>query len=161
MPLHVLWTHSMHCEHRMEFILTPLQQTTQGTCQISGGHPGHNQRTKTWFSSYWHESLYFPCQPVVSVNGSEEQGMLIAMAIIIITCTCRVPFPSESLGPSLVSLPGLSHWQTPRYGVASRCILSHSPSMACGVSGIISLSKLLLFFRFTVGILTHNNKNLL
>ena len=30
MPLHLLWTHSLHCKHSMQFLLPPLQQTTQG-----------------------------------------------------------------------------------------------------------------------------------
>ena len=30
MPLHFLWTHSLHCEHSMEMLPTPLQQTAQG-----------------------------------------------------------------------------------------------------------------------------------
>ena len=30
MQLHVLWTHNMHCEHRMEFLLIPLQHTAHG-----------------------------------------------------------------------------------------------------------------------------------
>ena len=30
MPLHFLWTHSMHCEYRMDLLPTPLQQTAQG-----------------------------------------------------------------------------------------------------------------------------------
>ena len=34
----------------------------RGTCQISGGHPGHHQRLGTWSSSCWHRVL---CQPSV------------------------------------------------------------------------------------------------
>ena len=30
MPLHLLWTHSMHCEHWIESLPTLLQQTAQG-----------------------------------------------------------------------------------------------------------------------------------
>ena len=30
MPLHLLWTNSLHCEHSVEFLPTPLQQTVQG-----------------------------------------------------------------------------------------------------------------------------------
>ena len=35
----------------------------KGTCQISGGHPGHHQRPNTWSYSCWYGALYFPCEP--------------------------------------------------------------------------------------------------
>ena len=59
MPLHLLWTHSLHREHLMELLPTSIQQT----CQISWKHHGQHWRPRTWSFSCWHGALYFPWQP--------------------------------------------------------------------------------------------------
>ena len=62
MPLHVLWTHSMHCENRMEFLLTPLQKTAQGYLpdfwRTSWSSP--ETRNVIFFRWTWSPSLSMP-----------------------------------------------------------------------------------------------------
>ena len=146
--------HSIHCEHRVEFLLTPLQPTAQGYSPDFWSTFWSSPETRNSVFFMLTRTLYFPCQPVVSVNGCEEQGMLVAMAIIIITCICGVPFRSVSLVASLLSLPDSSYGQTPINWVTLWCILAHSPLMACGVSGIIFKQPLLVLL--TIRIVPHN-----
>ena len=109
--MHMVWTYSMHCVHRMEFPPTPLQPTAQG-----------------YLSDFWRTSWSSPGTRNTYAITVERFLSNISMSCMVPSCQCIKNFPLNVVFPFHIPQHSWSPFHKYYLHLVPAWISNHMPS---------------------------------